>query len=37
MWKNFLEFLRKPSLMKEANNIVVEMLNIAYDMFQYSM
>lgn len=37
MWKNFLEFLRKPSLMKEANDIVVEMLNIAYDMFQYSM
>ncbi len=37
MWKNFLEFLRKPSLMKEAEEITVEMLNIAYDMFQYSM
>lgn len=37
MFKKLLEFLRKPSLMKEAEEIVLEMLHISYDMFQYSM
>ncbi len=37
MFKKFLNFFRKPSLMKEAEESVLNMLNIAYDMFQYSM
>lgn len=37
MFKKLLEFFRKSSLMKEAEDTVIEMLNIAYDMFQYSM
>lgn len=37
MFEKLLKFFRKSSLMKEAEETVIEMLNIAYDMFQYSM
>ncbi|MCK4527723.1 hypothetical protein KAW18_10170 [candidate division WOR-3 bacterium] len=37
MFRSFLQFWKRPPLMKEAENIVVEMLDIAFDMFQYSM
>lgn len=37
MFKKFLDILKKPSLMKEAEEIVLDMLHISYDMFQYSM
>ena len=37
MFKKFIDILKKPSLMKEAENIVLDMLHISYDMFQYSM
>lgn len=37
MFKKFLEIIKKPSLMKEAEEIVLDMICISYDMFQYSM
>ena len=37
MFKKFLDILKKPSLMKQAEEIVIDMLHISYDMFQYSM
>jgi len=37
MFRKLVEFFKKPSLMLEAEEIVIDMLNISYDMFQYSM
>lgn len=37
MFKWFSEILRSPGLVEEAENIVSEMLEISYNMFQYSM
>lgn len=37
MFKWFSEILRSPGLVGEAENIVSEMLEISYNMFQYSM
>ncbi|MEA1913242.1 MAG: PhoU domain-containing protein [candidate division WOR-3 bacterium] len=37
MLKGFLQFFKKPALIDQAEKIATDMLNIAYDMFQYSM
>jgi phosphate transport system protein len=37
MFKWFSEILKSPGLVEEAENIVSDMLEIAYNMFQYSM
>lgn len=37
MFKDFLNFFNKPALVEKAEDEVHEMLNIAYEMFHYSM
>ncbi len=37
MLKGFLQFFKKPALIDQAEKIATDMLNIAYNMFQYSM
>lgn len=37
MFRSFLDFFRKPELIEQAEADVKNMLNIAYDMFKYSM